>query len=155
MYSISYSCSGAEVYALYSSNRCTAMSRVHLLSANKARKLIDKRAIDVILDVRTDSEWSDGHYITAKHIPYQSLSESSVKRADIKKDDSVIVYCSTGQRAKHAAEILKSFGVKNVFYVSVPYESIETGSYSESSSVKCASPLTLVATALQRRESSF
>jgi phage shock protein E len=147
MYSIAYSCSGAEVYALYSANRCTTMSRVHMLTPSRARRLLDRHAIKIVLDVRTDTEWAGGHYTNAKHIPCQSLSEVSLKRFDIKKDEPVLVYCTTGHRAKQAAETLKSFGVKNVFYITSSYESIEQNPSLESSSVKCASPLTLVATA--------
>jgi phage shock protein E len=146
MYSISYTCSGAEVYALYNADRGTSLSRIHQLSTSRAKRLLEKNVINVVIDVRTDTEWANGHHTNAKHIPYNSVTETCLKRFDIKKDDSVLIYCNTGHRAKHAAELLKSFGIKNVFYISSSYEVIELNPCRIPSLVKCASPLTPVTT---------
>lgn len=147
MYSLSYTCSGAELYSLYAPGKLTSISRAHELSASRARRLIDKHVITHIIDVRNDLEWDHGHHSDAKHIPFQMFSESILKRFEVKKDDSILIYCGNGHRAKNASDLLKSFGFKNVYYITTSYESIELNPFRTPSSVKCASPPSLVATA--------
>jgi phage shock protein E len=147
MYSLTYTCSGAETYSLYVPGKACSMSRAHLISSGKARRMIDKGVISVIVDVRADAEWSQGHYTDAKHIPFHTVSETTIRRNNIKKDDVVLVYCNTGHRAKYASEMLKSFGFKNVFYVASNHDSFVSTPCQTASSEKYALPLTPVTTA--------
>ncbi len=146
MYSVALTCSGAETYSLYSGARIGSITRAHLISGSRARKLLDRRLVSVILDVRGDLEWEQGHYPGAKHIPHTTVNEASLRRLDVKKEDAVLVYCNTGHRAKHVAELLKSYGVRNVYYIATTYESIELTHCQTPSSEKYASPPALVAT---------
>lgn len=118
-----------------------------MLSANKVRKFLEKGSISAIIDVRSDAEWSQGHYADAKHIPFQTVSETTLRKHELKKEDVIIFYCNTGQRAKYAANLLKSSGYKNVFYISTNYESLTISIPSRSSfSEKYALPQAPVAT---------
>jgi len=147
MYSVALTCSGAETYSLYSRDRVGSITRAHLVSGSRARKMLDKRIVLTVLDVRGDLEWNQGHFSSAKHIPHNMVSEANMRRLDVKKEDAVLVYCNTGHRAKQAAEMLKSIGFKSVYYIATTYESIEITHCQTPSSEKYASPPALVATA--------
>lgn len=67
-----------------------------------------------IIDVRLQSEYEAGHIPTAINIPYQNIKEELPKREDIKKDDYIVLYCRTGERASMACEILTNMGYSNV-----------------------------------------
>ena len=60
----------------------------------------------VVLDVRRDLEWADGHVDGALHIPFSDLPR---RVADIPEGE-IWVYCRTGYRAVVAASILAAAG---------------------------------------------
>jgi rhodanese-related sulfurtransferase len=92
----------------------------YLISSSNAKKLLQERKIDVILDVRTDLEYNLGHYPGALHIPTKKLSDQ-VASAIPNKETSILVYCNTGQRSRYATDLLRAKGYKNVRYISGPY----------------------------------
>ena len=64
--------------------------------------LLEKDAI--ILDVRTQREWDNGHIKGAKHIPLDALKN---KVGELKKlNKPVITCCASGARSAKAAEYL-------------------------------------------------
>lgn len=93
------------------------------ISASDAKQGIADGKFPVILDVRTDMEYKLGHYPEAVHIPTAKLAEE-VETKIPSKTTGVLVYCNTGQRSRHAADILKSKGYKDVRYISGPYWSL-------------------------------
>jgi hydroxyacylglutathione hydrolase len=64
-----------------------------------------------ILDVRTPSEWNQGHVAGAHHIFLPHLHD---KIADLDREKPIAVYCDSGYRAGIAASILKQQGFKCV-----------------------------------------
>jgi phage shock protein E len=93
------------------------------ISAEDAKKALYNREFPVVLDVRTDMEYKLGHYPEAVHIPTAKLVDE-VERRIPDKQTGILVYCNTGQRSRHAADVLKSKGYKNVRYISGPYWSL-------------------------------
>ena len=63
----------------------------------------------VIIDVRTKTEWDEGHHPEAIHLPYEHIGEY---KGD--KDKSIIVYCTTGRRATIAKQKLEETGYTKV-----------------------------------------
>jgi phage shock protein E len=90
------------------------------LHANQARADIVKGKFKTVLDVRTDLEYWAGHYPGAVHIPTAKLLEEAYNTLP-NLDEYILIYCNTGQRARHATEVLRALGYKNVFYVASPY----------------------------------
>jgi len=68
-----------------------------------------------VYDVRTLSEWEEGHYEHAIHIPVSEVSRRISEFGD--KEDVIIVHCAVGVRSGRAKTILKDAGYKNVFNV--------------------------------------
>ncbi|WP_130736111.1 rhodanese-like domain-containing protein [Flavobacterium sp. J27] len=74
---------------------------------NDIKEFIQKGA--VILDVRTQEEYAEGHIKGSKNIALQSLNS---KIAEIKKwNKPVIACCRSGMRSAQAASILKQNGI--------------------------------------------
>ena len=96
-----YSGIASMAYAMYAGLKYYAMTGVGLIKGEDASKY----DIDHVIDVRTKIEWDLGHYKGAKHIPVGSISEKTLK--DIPKNDTILVYCNTGQRARRAAEKIR------------------------------------------------
>ncbi len=87
------------------------------LRTMEARARIRKGEFTTILDVRSDIEYWAGHYPGAVHIPVGRLVEDAYNMLP-NLEEKILVYCNTGQRARHATQVLRSLGYKNVFYIS-------------------------------------
>ena len=70
----------------------------------QVQEFLDKGAI--ILDVRTQREWDNGHIKNAKHIPLDQLRNQVAKLKKMNKP--VITCCASGARSAQAVQILKS-----------------------------------------------
>jgi rhodanese-related sulfurtransferase len=64
---------------------------------------------EVLIDVRTRTEWLINHKPGAIHIPYNRLNE-----LELPKETKLVLYCNSGRRAKIGKEILEKRGYKNV-----------------------------------------
>jgi rhodanese-related sulfurtransferase len=73
-----------------------------------AEKLIADKV--QILDVRTDSEWNEGHLEGAVRVDYlePGFAENVVKAVDPKKP--VLVYCRSGNRSGKASKAMQKLG---------------------------------------------
>lgn len=68
--------------------------------------LADARAEVLVLDVRRDDEWAEGHIEGAVHLPLHELEA----RLDEIPDGEVWVHCASGYRASIAASLLDRVG---------------------------------------------
>jgi rhodanese-related sulfurtransferase len=78
----------------------------------RARELIED-GDPVILDVREQDEWDEGHIPGAVHIPRGHL-ESRIERAAPDPARRVLLYCSAGNRSVFAAKTLEEMGYEDV-----------------------------------------
>ena len=60
----------------------------------------------IILDVRTNEEFSESHVKGAINIPYDEIDEN----VDLIKTKTIMVYCKSGKRSNIAYNTLKSLG---------------------------------------------
>ena len=67
----------------------------------------------LIVDVRTEAEWTEGHMEGAILIPYELIGE---RIGTVEKDKSrrIYVYCRSGSRAQIAKESLEKFRYQDV-----------------------------------------
>lgn len=66
-----------------------------------------------LIDVRTHSEFSEGHIANATNIDVLQ-SDFKDKVANLDKEKPVLVYCKKGGRSAKAATILKEMGFKEI-----------------------------------------
>ncbi len=83
------------------------------ISAAEARRLIERNANVVVLDVRTPEEWrsSSGHLPNSLLIPIQDL-ESRLSDLEPFRGKTIITYCRSGNRSGRATKILAEKGFK-------------------------------------------
>lgn len=68
----------------------------------------------LILDVREDSEYRDGHVAQSRHIPLGQL-KNRLDTLDAYKERPVIALCRSGNRSQSACGILRKAGFENVY----------------------------------------
>ena len=66
----------------------------------------------ILVDVRTDAEWSDGYIETAIHIPLDSILKK-IESAVTNKEQTIYLYCRSGNRSGKAEKALRSIGYIN------------------------------------------
>jgi len=86
------------------------LSGVKRLDAAEYMKL--RSADHVLVDVRSDSEWSSGHAPKAMHIP---LGDITRRMQEIPADKPVVVVCASGNRSAMAATALAKRGFDPVY----------------------------------------
>jgi len=70
-------------------------------------------AKNVVIDVRTTQEYSEGHVAGALNIDYAAIGQE-ISKANVDKNDTVILYCRSGSRSGKAQETLKKMGYLHV-----------------------------------------
>lgn len=80
-----------------------------IVGCGSKRKSLDDILADgnyIIVDVRTEEEFLEGHLVGAKNIPYDKIDE----KVSLDKEKPILVYCKSGNRSKIAFERLKKIG---------------------------------------------
>ncbi len=78
---------------------------------HEAARLVRDGAL--LLDVRSDAEFAEGHLAGAVHAPVDALRAQPLGYAS--PDQAVVVYCRSGARSALAARALRAAGCKHVF----------------------------------------
>ncbi len=68
----------------------------------------------VILDVRENNEYHNGHILNSIHIPQGNLP-NRIKELEKYKTKPIIVGCRSGHRSSHACALLKKQGFETVY----------------------------------------
>jgi rhodanese-related sulfurtransferase len=101
-----------------------AVNSPYKINPNVAKKMIQNKEFDLILDVRTDLELQTlGYYPGSVHIQSADL-KNQMHRKFPNKNIHILAYCNSGQRARKATEILHELGYKNALYIATPYTRI-------------------------------
>jgi len=95
--------------------RCPALSLDGLLALRN-----DHPAL-VVVDVREDDEWREGHLPGALHVPRAHL-EARIEALVPQRETALAVYCAAGTRAAFAAATLHAMGYTAVHRVDPGFE---------------------------------
>jgi molybdopterin/thiamine biosynthesis adenylyltransferase/rhodanese-related sulfurtransferase len=87
-------------------------SEISEIDATEARDRIESGE-PVVVDVREQDEWDEGHIPGAVHVPRGHL-ESRIERLAPDTARTVVVYCSAGNRSAFAAKTLTELGYEDV-----------------------------------------
>ncbi len=92
----------------------TATNTYRQITQQEAAQIMKTESGYIILDVRTQQEYDEGHIPQAICIPNEiiGLRENIEELPD--KSQMILVYCRSGRRSKEAAEKLASLGYTNV-----------------------------------------
>ena len=83
------------------------------ISMNDIVQIMEENENYIILDVRTQAEYNQGHIPNAICIPNETIDENVVNKLP-DKNQMILVYCRSGNRSKQAAEKLKKLGYTNL-----------------------------------------
>lgn len=83
------------------------------ITAEEAKQIMDSEEGYIILDVRTQEEYDQGHIPGAILIPDTEV-EVTAEEVLTDKDQLILVYCRSGRRSKLASEILMELGYTNI-----------------------------------------
>ena len=83
------------------------------ISAEQAKTIMDTEKDYVIIDARTEEEFTEGHIENAILIPEYEIAKRAEKELP-DKEQLVLVYCRSGRRSKIASEELVKLGYTNV-----------------------------------------
>jgi adenylyltransferase/sulfurtransferase len=89
-----------------------ARAEISEIDASQARERIESGE-PVVVDVREQDEWDEGHIAGAVHVPRGHL-ESRIERLAPDTTRPVVVYCSAGNRSAFAAKTLAELGYDDV-----------------------------------------
>ncbi len=100
--------------------KCLIICSTLILSQHSYAQEIDtQKALDaiakgaVVIDVRTDWEWSSGHHPKALHMQNTLLLEK-IQKQNIDKNSTIVLYCRSGKRASQSTKDLQAAGYNNV-----------------------------------------
>ena len=83
------------------------------ITAEEAKQIMDGEEGYIILDVRTQEEYDQGHIPGAIVISHEEIAEKA-EEVLTDKDQLILVYCRSGRRSKIAAEALAELGYTNI-----------------------------------------
>ena len=73
----------------------------------------DDAVAAVVIDVRTETEWNEGHLEGAGLIPYDRI-EDGIKSVPVDKKSRIYLYCRSGRRTDIAFDVLKKAGYEDL-----------------------------------------
>jgi len=84
------------------------------IGASAAQRMIEENPGAVILDVRNQDEFDQGHVPAAILLP---VTELSAQAADVLPDKNalILIYCRSGNRSATAAQMLVDMGYRRVY----------------------------------------
>ena len=83
------------------------------ITAKEAKNIMDNETDYIILDVRTEEEFSEGHIDGAILIPDYEIADKA-EEILTDKDQLILIYCRSGRRSKLAADSLVTMGYTNI-----------------------------------------
>ena len=83
------------------------------ISQAQAKEIMDTRTDFILLDVRTEKEFTSGHIKGAILIPDYEIKLRAEKELP-EKDKTILLYCRSGRRSKLAAQTLAELGYTDV-----------------------------------------
>ncbi|MGI6498386.1 MAG: rhodanese-like domain-containing protein [Oscillospiraceae bacterium] len=97
------------------------------ITAQEAKAILDGTDPFVLLDVRTETEFQQGHIEGAILIPNDALADRAAEELP-DRDALILLYCRSGRRSAAAAKQLSIMGYTNVIdfggIIDWPYETV-------------------------------
>src|SRR2546422_6906920 len=93
-----------------------ARPRVKEISLEEARARLEKNPQAILLDVREDKEWQNGHAVGARHLG-KGVLERDIESQVPDLDTELIMYCGGGYRSVLAADMAQRMGFRHGFFL--------------------------------------
>ena len=84
------------------------------IDAEEAKRIIDQEEDIIILDVRTEGEYNQGHIPNSILVPDAYLRDEIEEKIP-DKNTKILVYCRSGRRSAASAKLLIEMGYTDVY----------------------------------------
>jgi rhodanese-related sulfurtransferase len=91
-----------------------AKTRVREISVTDTQARLAKDQSVLLVDVREDDEWREGHATGAKHLG-KGIIERDIEQQVPDKNTELILYCGGGYRSALVADVLQRMGYTNAW----------------------------------------
>ena len=88
-------------------------SKFTMIDMDAAKSIFEEEGDYIILDVRHADEYAEGHIKGAIHMDNDGIGTEEIKELR-DKEQTIYVYCRSGNRSKQAAKKLAELGYTNV-----------------------------------------
>jgi len=89
------------------------MSAAKKITHQQATLLINRENA-IVVDVRTESEFKQGHILDSRVLPLSKLKNNELGSLEKEKDTPIIVVCNTGMTSGQACQMLQKLGFSNI-----------------------------------------
>ena len=100
-----------------------ARPRVKELTLEQARQRLAANPKAVLMDVREDVEWQNGHAEQAVHLG-KGVFERDIEKLFPDPDGEIIMYCGGGYRSVLTCDVAQRMGYRNVFSLIGGYKAL-------------------------------
>ena len=100
-----------------------ARSSVEEITADQARARLAHQPPAVLLDVREDHEWRQGHATGATHLG-KGILERDLERLYPNPDTEIIMYCGGGFRSALTCDAAQKLGYRKVYSLIGGYKAL-------------------------------
>ena len=87
--------------------------KIKEITFDEARARLAQNPKAVLLDVREDSEWENGHAAQAVHLG-KGVLERDIEKIVPDSETEIIMYCGGGYRSALTADVARRMGYRNV-----------------------------------------
>ncbi|HEX7860864.1 MAG TPA: rhodanese-like domain-containing protein [Verrucomicrobiae bacterium] len=105
-----------------------AKSRVKEITIDQARQRLQANPKAVLMDVREDTEWANGHAAEAVHLG-KGILERDLETKFPDHNTEIIMYCGGGFRSALTADAAQKMGYKNVTSLIGGYKGLVTANW--------------------------
>ena len=86
----------------------------HQIAQEEAKEMMAKNDGHIIVDVRRQDEYDEGHIPGAVLIPNESITDKQPEQLpDL--NQVILIYCRSGRRSKEASQKLADMGYTNIY----------------------------------------
>ena len=88
---------------------------IQAISFAEGKHILDTFPGSVLLDVRTEDEYTVEHAAGAKLLPLDEIEDADLSEILPDKDAKILIYCRTGRRSALAAALLFDLGYTHLY----------------------------------------
>jgi rhodanese-related sulfurtransferase len=105
-----------------------AKLRVREVSVEEARKRLRQNGKAILMDVREDLEWQNGHAAEAIHLG-KGVLERDLEKMVPDPETEIIMYCGGGFRSALTCDAAQKMGYRNVFSLAGGYKALSAANW--------------------------
>ena len=94
------------------------------VSAEDAEKLLKEKKEIVVIDLRTETEFKDGHIAGAKNIDFLG-SDFAKQIGALDKTKTYLVHCGSGRRSTKSLEVFQAQNISSILHLNEGFKAWE------------------------------